>query len=95
MSGHGSGDYWINTDVPANDPRRKTLLVKADDGSQWEASRGRWGKQPNRDYDQRWGHYDRYDYANEQSGGYWGYQQARAKGRGEEDGGKGKWRNWD
>ena len=55
----------------------------------------RWGLQPNRDWDQRWDHYARYDHANEQSGGYWGYQQARAKGQGEEDGGKGKWRSWD
>ena len=95
MAGHGSGDYWINTNVPPHDPRRKTRLVKADEGGQWEASRGRWGLQPNRDWDQRWNHYARYDHANEQSGGYWGYQQARAKGQGEEDGGKGKWRSWD
>ena len=32
MSGHGSGDNWINTDVPPGDPRRKTRLVKAEEG---------------------------------------------------------------
>ena len=95
MNGHGSGDYWINTDVPAGDPRRKTRLVAAAKGGQWEASRGRWGKQPNTDYAQRWTHYDRYDYANGQGEGYWGYHEARAKGHGEEAGGKGKWSSWD
>ena len=92
MSGHGNGDHWINTDVPAGDPRRKTRLVKAEGGGQWEASRGAWNKQPNRDYDQRWSHYDRYEYAAEQTGGDWEYYQARGKGR---DEGDGKWRNWD
>ena len=95
MSGHGSGDDWINTDVPPGDPRRKTRLVKAEDGGQWEASRGSWGKPPNQDYYQRWHHYDRYDYAAEQSGGDWEYHQARGKGREEDKGGYGKWRNWD
>ena len=94
MNGHGSGDYWINTDVPAGDPRRKTRLVAAE-GEQWQTSRGRWQKQPNKDYAQRWTHYDRYDHANAQGGGYYGYQEIRAKGHGAEHGGKGKWSSWD
>ena len=51
---------------------------------------GKWGLQPNQDYDQRWTHYDRYDYAREVSGGDWEYHQAR-----EQKGDGGKWRNWE
>ena len=96
MSGHGSGDFWINTDVPPGDPRRKTQVTKAEEGGQWEANRGRWdvGKQPNRDYNQRWSHYDRQEYAAEQSGGQWEYQQARGKSREEDEIGYGKWGRW-
>ena len=93
MSGHGSNDDWINTDVPPGDPRRRTKLVKARNGGQWEATRGSWGKPPNQDYNQRGNHYDRYDYAAERSGEDWQYQEVRGKGG--KQGGYGKWRNWD